>query len=389
MVQNLKTIKIGIVAGEASGDQLGSHLVASIKKKMPNVEFVGIGGPKMIAAGVRSLFPMERLAVRGYVEALRSLPAILRIRRQLKAFFLETPPDLFIGIDAPDFNLSLEADLKKSGIPAFHYVSPSIWAWRGKRIHKIRKSVSKMLVVFPFEKTIYENAGIPVDYVGYPLADVMPDTPDRAAAREQLRISPKATVLALLPGSRQSELHYMAELFIQTAKRLYQQNPSLIFLVPLISRETRSMFEEALHRLKATELPFKVLFGHGHDAMVAADVVLAASGTATLEAALLKRPMVITYRMSPLTWRMMEPRRYLPYAGLPNILAGRFIVPELLQDDATPENLAQAVSNLLSDSKVQSAMVEEFQRIHKSLRQNNGERVSEAVESFIQQRQPA
>ena len=356
---------------------------------MPDVEFVGIGGPKMIAAGVRSLFPMERLAVRGYMEALRSLPAILRIRRQLKAHFLEAPPDLFIGVDAPDFNLDLEADLKKSGIPAFHYVSPSIWAWRGKRIHKIKKAVSRMLVVFPFEKAIYEKEGIPVSYVGFPLADVMPDDPDRAAAREQLRISPKSTVLALLPGSRQSELHYMAELFIQTAKRLYQENPSLLFLVPLISRETRSIFEEALHRLKATELPFKILFGHGHDAMVAANVVLVASGTATLEAALLKRPMVITYKMSPTTWRMMWPRSYLPYVGLPNILAGRFVVPELLQDDATPENLAQAVSNLLSDSTVQAAMVDEFHRIHKALRQGNGERVTEAIENFIQQRQVA
>ena len=385
----MKPIKIGIVAGEASGDQLGSHLVASIRKKMPDVEFVGIGGPKMIAAGVRSLFPMERLAVRGYMEALRSLPAILRIRRQLKAHFLEAPPDLFIGVDAPDFNLDLEADLKKSGIPAFHYVSPSIWAWRGKRIHKIKKAVSRMLVVFPFEKAIYEKEGIPVSYVGFPLADVMPDDPDRAAAREQLRISPKASVVALLPGSRQSELHYMAELFILTAKKLYQQNPSLLFLVPLISRETRSIFEEALHRLKATELPFKILFGHGHDAMVAANVVLVASGTATLEAALLKRPMVITYKMSPTTWRMMWPRSYLPYVGLPNILAGRFVVPELLQDDATPENLAQAVSNLLSDSTVQAAMVDEFHRIHKALRQGNGERVTEAIENFIQQRQVA
>lgn len=377
-------VRIGIVAGEASGDLLGSHLVAALKARLPDAEFVGIGGPKMIAAGVKSLFPMETLAVRGYVEALRSLPAILGIRKALKRHFLNNPPHLFIGVDAPDFNLGLERKLKKAGIPTFQYVGPSVWAWRGGRMGKIRRAVSHMLLLFPFEKPLYDAAGVPATYVGHPLADMLPLVPDRAAEREQLKLRAGDEVVALLPGSRQSELRALADLFVQTAKGIAQARPNTIFLVPLITKETRQLFEAALYRNEAYDLPLKILFGHAHDAMVAANVVLVASGTATLEAALLKRPMVITYRVPRLTYKLMWPRRYLPYVGLPNVLAGRFVVPELLQHDATAENLAQAVCNLLGDKNVAGALEEEFTRMHHVLRQSNAEKAAGAIVAFLQ-----
>jgi lipid-A-disaccharide synthase len=376
-------LKVGIVAGEASGDLLGAHLVKALKNRVPGVEFVGIGGPKMQAAGVTSLFPMEKLAVRGYVEVLRHYRGIVKIRHKLLRHFVENPPDVFIGVDAPDFNLDLELGLKKKGIPTVHYVSPSIWAWRGERIHKIARAVSHVLVLFPFEKKIYDSAGIPATYVGHPSADVLPEQPNRIAAREQLRLSRSDHVIALLPGSRQSEVRYMADLFVQTARRIAAASPNVHFLVPLLSRETRNIFETELYRAGGGDLPLTILFGHAHDAMTAADAVLVASGTATLEAALLKCPMVITYKMSPLTWRMMQRKKYLPYVGLPNILAGRFIVPELLQDDATPENLSQAVLNLVNDAPVREKLTRAFSMLHRDLKQNTAERAVDAILPFL------
>jgi len=376
-------LKVGIVAGEASGDLLGAHLVIALKNRVPGVEFVGIGGPKMQAAGVNSLFPMEKLAVRGYVEVLRHYRGIVKIRHKLLRHFVENPPDVFIGVDAPDFNLDLELRLKKKGIPTVHYVSPSIWAWRGERIHKIVRAVSHMLVLFPFEKKIYDAVGVPATYVGHPSADILPEQPNRIAAREQLRLSQNDHVIALLPGSRQSEVHYMAKLFVQTARMIAAVSPNVHFLVPLLSRETRNMFETELYRAGGSDLPLTILFGHAHVAMTAADAVLVASGTATLEAALLKCPMVITYKMSPLTWRMMQRKKYLPYVGLPNILAGRFIVPELLQDEATPENLSQAVLNLVNDGPVKEKLTRTFSRLHLDLKQNTAERAVDAILPFL------
>jgi len=376
-------LKVGIVAGEASGDLLGAHMVKALKNRVPGVEFVGIGGPKMQAAGVNSLFPMEKLAVRGYVEVLRHYREIVKIRHKLLRHFVENPPDVFIGVDAPDFNLDLETKLKKRGIPTVHYVSPSIWAWRGERIHKIARAVSHMLVLFPFEKKLYDAAGIPATYVGHPSADMLPEQPNRIAAREQLRLSQNDPVIALLPGSRQSEVRYMAKLFVQTASMIAAVSPNVHFLVPLLSRETRNLFETELYRAGGGDLPLTILFGHAHVAMTAADAVLVASGTATLEAALLKCPMVITYKMSTLTWRMMQRRKYLPYVGLPNILSGRFIVPELLQDDATPENLSQAVLNLVNDGPVRGKLTRAFSRLHFDLKQNTAERAVDAILPFL------
>lgn len=374
---------IGIVAGEASGDLLASHLMTAIRRMRPDVEFVGIGGPKMQSAGMRVLFPMEKLAVFGYVEVLRHYREISGIRRKLKKYFLDNKPALFIGVDAPDFNFGLELLLKKHGIATIHYVSPSIWAWRKERIKMIRRAVTHMLALFPHEPEIYREAGVPVSYVGHPLADMLLDMPDRAAMRELMRIPLQAKVFAFLPGSRQSEVRQLAALYIETARLILQELPDARFLVPLASRETRAIFEQAMYDCKAEDLPFSLLFGHAQDAMTAADIVLVASGTATLECALLKRPMVITYRLNALTWRIMRRKSYLPYFGLPNILLGRFVVPELMQEDATPENLAQALLNLLNDRNAVAELEMLFGELHKTLRQDTAQKAADAVLSYL------
>lgn len=370
---------IGIVAGEASGDLLGAHLIGALKPHLPGVQFVGIGGPRMRSTGMQALFPMEKLAVRGYVEVARHYLEIVSIRRRLAAHFLRHPPVCFIGIDAPDFNLGLEERLKEAGIPTVQYVSPQIWAWRSERLRDIARSVDKMLTVFPFEASLYEAARIPVAYVGHPLADMLGDFPGRQAAREQLRLPSSARIVALLPGSRVTEVEQMADLFVATAQEIAAVEPEVLFLAPLVSIETRSLFEAALYRRGHPSLNLTILFGHAHEAMAASDVVLVCSGTATLEAALLRRPMVITYRMPGLSWWIMKRRFQQRYVGLPNILSGEFVVPELLQDDATPENLAQAVLNLLSDAAVCSRIEMRFTRLLAELRQNTTQKVVQAL----------
>lgn len=375
-------VRIGIVAGEASGDLLGSHLIQALKKKCPEIEFVGIAGPKMMGEGAQSLFPMERLSVRGYVEVIKHLFGLLRLRKQLLEHFLNNPPDLFIGIDAPDFNFWLEKKLKNKGIKTIHYVSPSIWAWRKGRINGIKRAVTHVLALFPFEPSIYQQADIPVTYVGHPLADILPIEPDVTAAREGLKLKSSALIIAMLPGSRQSEVQQHAHLFVQTAKLIYASHPNAQFLVPLITRETRQIFELAIFH-EPESLPIQILFGHAHDAMEAADVVIVASGTATLEAALLKKPMVITYRMPKLSWQLLKRMRLQPYVGLPNILAEKFVVPELLQDDSTPEKLADAALKLIGDPSYMEEIKAEFTKIHHSLRQNTAEKAALAIMSYL------
>ncbi len=380
MAQN---VVIGIVAGEASGDLLGSHLIEALKAARPGLKFVGIGGPRMKSAGMQILFPMEKLAVRGYVEVLRHYFEIAGIRRKLRAYFLQNRPDLFIAIDAPDFNLDLELVLKQHGITTIHYVSPSIWAWRGERIHKIKRAVSHMLALFPHEPEIYRQAGVTVDYVGHPLADLFPMLPKRAELRDTMRIPLSARVFAFLPGSRQSEVQHLASTYIDTARLILKKLPDARFLVPLVSRETRTIFEQAIHDSEAHELPITLLFGHAQEAMIVADGVLVASGTATLEAALLKRPMVITYRMPALSWWLMKRKGYQPYYGLPNILCGRFVVPELMQDDATPENLAQALLNLVNDANTVAELEQTFTELHMKLRQNTAQKAAAAILPYL------
>lgn len=374
---------VAIVAGEASGDLLGGLLIEATQRAGLPIRFEGIAGAKMQGLGARSLFPMETLSVRGYVEALSSLRKILSIRRQLTRRLLQDKPQLFIGVDAPDFNLSLEAKLKRNGVPTVHFVSPSIWAWRRGRIRKIRKAVSHMLLVFPFEEALYAKAGIRATYVGHPLAHALPDQPDRKGARARLGLKPNGEYVLLMPGSRQSELKLMAETFIETARKIHAQRGHVQFLVPLISRETRHYFEEALYRLQAQDLPIRILFGHAHDAMQAVDAALIASGTATLEAALLKCPHVITYKVPWLTYQIMRRQAYLPYVGLPNILAGRAVVPELIQKQAQPEPLADAVVRLLEDRPTREAMQDVFEAIRRSLKRDTPRLIAEAIAPYL------
>jgi lipid-A-disaccharide synthase len=374
-----------MVAGEASGDLLASHLMAALKAKRPQIEFYGIGGPEMIAQGFKSAWPMEKLAVMGYVEVLKHYWEIAGIRRQLKKRLLSLRPDIFIGVDAPDFNLGLETDLKAKGIPTLHYVSPSIWAWRGGRIRKIARAADRVLALFPMEPPLYEAAGVPVTYVGHPLADQIPLSTDKKTARQKLNLPTEGVIYALLPGSRQSELKYMADTFAQTVLRIQALQPHARFIVPFVTRETRFLFESALYRNQVPTSSFRFLYGHAQAAVGAADAVLVASGTATLEVALVKRPMVITYKLSPLTYKWMKYRAYLPYVGLPNILAGRQLAPELLQDEATPENLARTLVNLAADTEATAQLEAEFTRIHETLRQNAAEKAAAAVMEYLPQ----
>jgi lipid-A-disaccharide synthase len=374
---------VGMVAGEASGDFLGAQLIAALRERRPAGEppfrFAGIGGPKMQAAGLDSWYPMERLAVRGYFEVLRHYPGLVAMRRSLRKRMLAERPDVFIGIDAPDFNLSLEAALKRRGVRTVHYVSPSVWAWRAGRVKRIARSVDRLLALFPFEQPLYQRAGVPVTYVGHPLADEIPPGDFTVQAREQLKIRPGRKVFALLPGSRQSELHYLGEVFARAARLVHERLPEAVFLVPLSSRQTRAQFEEALYHAGATELPLTILFGHASEAIAASDAVLVASGTATLETALLGKPMVIAYRMSPLTWKFMSRMRYQPWVGLPNIIAGEFLVPEILQEDATAENLAQALVNVCQDPVVRERLPRRFAQMHELLRRDASARAADAV----------
>ena len=393
--------KIAIVAGEASGDLLGGHLIRALKAQRSDLTFIGIAGPKMMGEGAKSLFPIEKLSVRGYVEVLKHLYGLLKLRRSLLKQFLAEKPDIFIGVDAPDFNFWLERKLKNHGIPTVHYVSPSIWAWRGGRMGKIKRAVSHVLALFPFEPALYEKAGVPVTYVGHPLADELPLKPSKTAARELLKIEQNKLVIAMLPGSRQSEVKQHADLLIKTAQIISKENKNspfagVKFLVPLITRETRQLFQTALYNntshnqtnLNSDNEPIEtldldILFGHAHDAMQAADIVIVASGTATLEAALLKKPMVITYRMPAISWQILKRMRYQPYVGLPNILAGKFLVPELLQHDATPQKLADAVARLLSDDAYLKEIEQEFTTIHHTLRQNSAKKAADVVLSYL------
>jgi lipid-A-disaccharide synthase len=377
------SVHVGMVAAEASGDLLAAHLIEALKARRTGLRFSGIGGARMIAQGFESHVPMDRLGVRGYGEVLRRYREISGIRRDIGERFLRERPAAFIGVDSSDFNLDLERKLKDAGIPAIQYVSPSIWAWRGWRTRRILRSVTHLLALFPFEPALYAKRGLPVTYVGHPLADLIPMEPDKGKARTELRMPAGKRVLAMLPGSRRSELHYMADLFVKTARRLLQDLPDAHFVVPTASRETRELFEMALRRNEAGALPLTLMFGHSHEALTAADIALVASGTATLEAALIKTPMVIAYRQSPLTSALMRRMAYLPYIGLPNILAGEALVPEFVQEQATPGALANALLDLLHDAGAQRRQVEKFHDIHAVLRQDTAQKAADAVLGVI------
>jgi lipid-A-disaccharide synthase len=377
--QRSDTLTIGIVAGETSGDALGATLITAVREELPHARFVGVAGPRMQAAGCEPWFPLETLSVRGIVEVLSRLPEILALRRALVKRLLATPVNLFIGVDAPDFNLAVEAKLKRAGVRTMHFVSPSIWAWRRERVHKIRRAVDRILTLFPFELPLYEAADVPATYVGHPLAREVAARGTRRAAREQLKLGLAQPVFALLPGSRIAEIETHGELLLKTASVLNAARPDVRFLVPLATRPTRDMFEAAIYRLGLQELPLTTLYGHATDALRAADVALVASGTATLEAALARCPHVIYYRLNPMTAFILRHKLLLPYVGLPNILAGRFVVPELLQEDATVENLAQAIGNLYDDTVTRRRIEALFAGFGDSLALDTGALAAKAV----------
>ncbi len=377
------TVRIAMVAGEASGDLLAAHLIRALKQHLPDVAFYGIGGPKMAAEGFDVVWPCERLAVHGYVDALKRYRELSGIRRELGRRILRDRPHAFIGVDAPDFNLGLEARLKAAGLPTIHFVSPSIWAWRGGRIKRIARSVSHMLCLFPFEPELYEARGIPVTYVGHPLADVLPLEPDRAGTRETLGLPQDQLIFAMLPGSRQSEARNLGPLFIETIQVLAQRHPDAQFLVPLATRETLEIFQQAVEAAGGRELPVRLMRGHAWEAMTAADVVLVASGTATLEAALLKRPMVITYRIGQWQYRLMKRMAYLPWVGLPNILCNDSVVPEILQDAATPVALADALDRWVASPDACAHLATLFAEMHVHLRQDTASRAAEAILPYL------
>ena len=373
------SVTIGIVAGEASGDSLAAMLIGAVKERVPNARFVGVAGPRMEQAGCEAWYPLETLSVRGFVEVLSRLPQLVVLRRALYRRLRAERVPLFIGVDAPDFNLGLERKLKRAGVRSVHFVSPSVWAWRRERLRTIGRSVHRVLALFPFEPPLYESAGIPVTFVGHPLAAEAAALSSRREAREQLKLGAAQPVFALLPGSRASELDNHAELVLRAAEALLASRPDAQFLVPLATRPTRDRFEAAIYRLGLDKLPLKILYGHATDALRAADVALVASGTATLQAALARCPHIIFYRIHRLTEHMVRARMLLPYVGLPNILAGRFVVPEMLQDDATPENLALAAGNLYDDTVTRRRLEALFAGFAASLAADTGALSADAV----------
>ena len=374
-----------MVAGEASGDLLAGLLLDGLKTRWPELQSYGIGGPQMAQRGFDAWWPSDKLAVRGYVEVLRHYREIIGIREQLKTRLLDFPPDIFIGVDAPDFNLELEAVLKAKGIKTVQFVSPSIWAWRADRVEKIRRSVDHVLCIFPFEVALLAHHGIAATYVGHPLANVIPIQPDRMAARDSLGLNDADTVVAILPGSRKSEIQYLAKLFFKAAAIINVSHPAIKFIVPAISA-LKPEIERIASQVGGRNL--RIIAGQSHTALAACDVTLIASGTATLEAALFKRPMVIAYSMNWLSWRIMQRKKLQPWVGLPNILCEEFVVPELLQNAARPEALADAVLKWVNTkahepAKIQ-ALEQRFTRMHVELQRDTSKLASDAIKKILE-----
>jgi lipid-A-disaccharide synthase len=374
-------MKLGMVAGEASGDLLAGLLLDGLRRRWPDLRSAGIGGPQMAQRGFEAWWPHEKLAVRGYVEVLRHYREIVAIREQLKQRLVKDPPQAFIGVDAPDFNLDLEAALKARGIKTVHFVCPSIWAWRAGRTEKIRRSADHVLCIFPFEPELLAQHGIDATYVGHPLANVIPMQADKLGARRALGLREDDEVLAILPGSRASEVHYHASLFFAAAARLRRARPGLKLVVPAIPAQQARIEEAARAAGLAGEV--KILAGQSHTVLAACDLTLIASGTATLEAALFKRPMVIAYTMNWLSYRIMKPKQLQPWVGLPNILCGEFVVPELLQRDANPESLAAALLEWLDAPARMAAVQEKFTALHARLQRDTPTLATHAIEKVI------
>lgn len=374
--------RIGMVAGETSGDLLAGLLLGALRERWPALESFGMGGPRMAEHGFDAWWPHDLLALHGYsLEVFRKVWGLLKLRRELGDRLLADKPDVFIGVDAPDFNLGLETRLKREGVRTIHFVSPSIWAWRGERIDKIRHAADHVLCLFPFEPEIYERAGIAATYVGHPLADTIPVEVPRAPSRAALGLSPDATVVALLPGSRGGEIEYIGPRLLGAAALLKARRPDIEFVLPAIPRLRAKV--EAQCAAHAPGVGVRVLDGRSHEALAACDLTLIASGTATLEAALFKRPMVIAYNMHWLSWWRMRRMAYQPWVGLPNILLRHFVVPELLQDACTPEALAREAEAWLDSPTRQETLVRQFTDLHLQLRQDTARRATDAIVRFL------
>jgi len=361
---------IALCAGEASGDLLGAHLIEAVRVRCPQARFTGIGGARMAKLGFESLYDQEKLAVRGFAEVVKRLPEILKIRKGLTADMLRLRPDVFVGIDAPDFNLAVEGRLKAAGIATVHYVSPSVWAWRRERVNSIVKQANRVLCLFPMEPQLYRDAGGRAEFVGHPMAQTLPLDADRAAARAKMKLDPQTPVFALLPGSRVSEIDYMAPVFFQTAALVLQRLPAARFLLPVATHATRVRLLEILAKDAYKRLPIQLMTTHTDLACTAADAVLVTSGTATLEVALCKRPMVISYKISPLTYAYVKRKIKVPHVGLPNILLGREAVPELLQSKAKPALLADALIKWYESPEAVAALENDFRELHLTLKQD-------------------
>tara|TARA_R110001592_G_scaffold38315_3_gene126493 strand:- start:1703 stop:2935 length:1233 start_codon:yes stop_codon:yes gene_type:complete len=377
-----RPIIIGMVAGEISGDILGAGLIQSIRKRYPNARFEGIGGPLMIDQGFSSHVPMERLSVMGLVEVLGRIFELIGIRRRLKRHFLQHRPDVFIGIDAPDFNLGLELALRKKGIKTGHYVSPSVWAWRQKRVFKIARAVDLMLTLFPFEAKFYNAHKIAVKFVGHPLADLIPIKIDKQLAREKLNVSQNSKIVALLPGSRGGEISYIGQSFLEAARWLHQHDSEIKFLLPYVN-ESRKRQLEMLIVEHASDLPITLIDGQSRDVMAASDVVVLASGTATLEAMLLKRPMVVAYKVSRITHYIMKRLLKAPFISLPNLLANKELVPELIQEQAKAELIGASVLERLDEAKSKEMQLE-FEGLHKKLKRDASEQAADAIVALLE-----
>jgi lipid-A-disaccharide synthase len=376
------SVVIGLVAGEASGDILGAGLIRALKQHLPNALFVGVAGPRMQAEGCETWYEMEELSVMGVVEVVEHLPRLLRIRRDLTRRFSELKPDVFVGIDAPDFNITLEYRLKKRGIHTIHYVSPSVWAWRQKRVFKIGRATNNVLAFLPFEKAFYDRFNVPCRFIGHTLADAMPLAPDKLAARRLLGIPADAHCLALLPGSRSAEVEMLSADFLRTAAILTRHFPGLAIVAPLVNDRRRDQFEKIKARV-APDLDVHLLNGQAREAMIASDAALLASGTAALECMLAKCPMVVGYRMKSLTYWLARRLVKTPYVSLPNLLAGREVVKELLQRDCVPENLAAALLPLLANDLHTQSLKETFLELHQRIRCNADEQAAQAVMQLI------
>jgi lipid-A-disaccharide synthase len=377
-----KSIHIAIVVGEASGDILGAALMQELRRIYPNASFSGIGGPRMLDQGFHSFFPQDRLAVMGLIEPLKRIFELLRIRKFLREHFIKNPPDVFIGIDSPDFNLSLEESLKAKGIKTVHYVSPSVWAWRQKRVFKVKRAVDLMLTLLPFEAKFYEQHQVPVEFVGHHLADEIPLQTDKLAARRALGLAEDERYVALLPGSRSSEVERMANLFMHAGVFCLEQDPSLKFLIPAANSDRYRQLHLALSDY--VDFPFKLFNGRSHEIMAAADAVLLASGTVTLEAMLLKKPMVVAYKMAPLTYSIISRLIKTPFVSLPNLLAQKMLVPELLQDKASPQSLGNALMNYFENPDQTAEVVAQFESMHLQLKRNASERAADAIAKLIE-----